>query len=1340
MALNLSTLTSPATSGDVLAEALTTADFLESCPVLRNLARGSNKGGDAEQDVALNQPKALPLIDGDGYLYCSGINGNNANTPDDSSLDITGDLVIDVDVTMKSWTPTSNSSFCGKYQPNGDQRSFRFLLRPDKRVQLQFSDDGTGAGLTGTAFSTELPFADGQRGQVRVSFDSSTGIAQFFTSIDKGATWTQLGPDRSTGKFAIYGGTADVYVGSYSQTGELLPNAAIHSVKFYDSVTPSSSSLRFNCDFTSTNVRHNDTKFKCATGQTVTINQDSSSSNDVATVIKKPVLRFDGVNDFMDGVFGQTLSSGHLFAAFSVLGDGGGSWQRLFSTNPTGGDDASGSMMIRRNSTEDAFRVRYDSAGSIIHDGMYDSARGDMLLDVKITNGEQNSFINNADEENKTLSGTVGVDDFVLAARKAGDFNMPIDLEYLALFDASSITDAQADAVRNFINNRNTVFLRHDTDGYYFYDAQKAPVGNISSGSASWNGRIVGSDNGDTDKYATQATANDQPVGDGYVVTFADTSDHLDIPSTTQAGWQICGTSKGTFAYKVNNTAVTELTMLGNAGTYRAFGDLYGIILLPESATGRDIEEARKLLIDRGASDAAYTGGFGSAWLNRTDIVEFKQTEFQGANNLYRSWKGNSNLVSFSAIQATNSSSFVESWQNCSSLTSFPADAKLGTEASNVDFTSAWRDSGLTSFSTPLPTATTASNAWRDCSSLTSFSAELPLATSVSNAWRGCSSLESFSSALPSVTDLSNAWQDCSSLESFSEELPLVINAYAAWYRCASLESFSTELPLATSTRFAWYQCTSLTDFSADVFANWNPSSILSGVFNIAWDGCTSLTSQSVENILVSIDASGKYATATGASGGSALADAGIDIDYNVATGSLSAATTAAIDSLSGKGWQVYINGEQIIPNILTLEPAAAYSLRSFDADADPNVVNVRRSSDGATSDFTASEVSDGTLRDWTLGDTLALDGQRMYFDGVDDHIDLASTLTISGDFAITAEVLSTGLAGQNTVYGNAGTNRLFIAAGMPSVRIASALYEFTGLTYNQNTIYTTTLTRSGSDLTLELDDGFSVQSETINSVSTADFSLESIGSRAGSSDFFNGVISDINFNGQASYQGYGNTNADWTDQVGSNDATVYGTPALFSGQGFDGHVTTWYDQSSNGRDSSQSTASAQPKIVDGGTLVTDSANNPAIIGDGVDDTLFHPTLTNELDSSDFLVTAAYEDDLAMGIEGAIPRLYIQNGGFSYNTLGTVDYTNQTGRKVLSAQVSGNTQEVFSNGTSLGTATETQVDIGQNMFHVMQGGSAFSDGPLMEVVVFGDNQVANRTGIENNINDTYTIY
>jgi hypothetical protein len=102
-----------------------------------------------------------------------------------------------------------------------------------------------------------------------------------------------------------------------------------------------------------------------------------------------------------------------------------------------------------------------------------------------------------------------------------------------------------------------------------------------------------------------------------------------------------------------------------------------------------------------------------------------------------------------------------------------------------------------------------------------------------------------------------------------------------------------------------WLNCSSLTDFSADVFSNWNPSSINSGVFNDTWDGC-SLTAQSVENILTSIDASGKYATSTGASGGTALADAGIDIDYN--GDPLSAATTAAITSLKSKGWSIFIN------------------------------------------------------------------------------------------------------------------------------------------------------------------------------------------------------------------------------------------------------------------------------------------------------------------------------------------------------------------------------------------------------------------------------------------------
>jgi hypothetical protein len=298
----------------------------------------------------------------------------------------------------------------------------------------------------------------------------------------------------------------------------------------------------------------------------------------------------------------------------------------------------------------------------------------------------------------------------------------------------------------------------------------------------------------------------------------------------------VCGTSLGTFAYKVTVSGQTELNLLGHLGTasHRQTGDLYGVILLPESATGREINEAKKLLTDRGAAESA-TANVEHAWNGRADIVQFDGGDMSDVTNA-----GN-----------------------------------------------AWRDSGLTSFSTSLPSVTNVNTAWYNCTSLTSFSSELPSVTSAINGWRN-----------------------------------------------SSLTSFSTPLPSLKGASYSWSNCASLTDFSSDVFANWNPSSITSGVFNDAWLNCTSLTAQSVENILVSIDASGHYATTNKVSGGTALADAGIDIDYN--GDPLTAATTAAIDSLSGKGWQVYINGELVIPNILDLEPAAAYSLRSFDADADP--------------------------------------------------------------------------------------------------------------------------------------------------------------------------------------------------------------------------------------------------------------------------------------------------------------------------------------------------------------------------------------------------------------------
>lgn len=217
-------------------------------------------------------------------------------------------------------------------------------------------------------------------------------------------------------------------------------------------------------------------------------------------------------------------------------------------------------------------------------------------------------------------------------------------------------------------------------------------------------------------------------------------------------------------------------------------------------------------------------------------------------------------LTSFPLINTSSGTIFDRTWYNSNSLTSFPLINTL----SGTDF----------------------SYAWFNCNSLTSFpEINTSSGENFSGAWQNCTSLTSFPEIdTSSGTDFTNTWRNCSSLTSF----PLIVTT--------SGKSFG----------YAWYNCNSLTSFPAGFFDSWNPSSISSGVFNLAWDGCASLTAQSVENILTSIDTSGKHATSTGASGGTALADAGIDIDYN--GDPLSVATTTAITNLEGKGWVINIS------------------------------------------------------------------------------------------------------------------------------------------------------------------------------------------------------------------------------------------------------------------------------------------------------------------------------------------------------------------------------------------------------------------------------------------------
>ena len=1280
MALNLSTLTSPANSS-VLEEVNTTADFLESVPVFRNLSRSSNRGSDAKQSVALNQPKALPLIDGDGYLYVSGVSGNYAEI-DTPILPATGDFDLTIDFVWKD-TGVNNQDLFGQYTPSIAGRFFIYVTPAGELRVFWNGAFGHDGGLQGSII-------EGRRHVARFNRTGNT-----FTVYLDGASY--------------YSATvlSTVPILQVNSTLGFAGTRSIHTFKgAIFSVTEGSNT---NVDFTATSVRHGATKFACATGQVVTINQDSSSSNDVATIIKKPVLRFSTATSGLKGLFANQIDGGYMFAAFSVLGTGvasGESSGRVFSINKTGGEDFGngGAMFAAQNGTTTTLRSRLGDT-LYFHSDLYDDTNGDILHESKLTQGAQLSRVNNADLKTNTNTTVLEGDEFNIGVNEDGvrvnGENAAIDLEYLALFPAT-ITDAQAADVVNYINNRNNVFSLVDGFGYYFYDAQKAPVGNISSGSASWNGRIVGSDNGDTDKLATQATANDQPVGDGYVVTFADNSDHLEIPQVTLAAgdsyaWMVCGTSLGTFAYKVTVSGQTELTLLGHLGnaSYRKAGDLYGIILLPESATGADIEAARKLLIDRGAADGATASDYFAAWYQRNDMVEFKSVDMTGVSHVQSAWNGtsiqsfdtplpqvtngsqawytcsslttfstelpvatnvsfawynNTSLSEFRTTDIKNCADFTSTWQGCSALQSFPAGAKLGTEATNVNFTSAWQSSGLTSFpALDLSNGNIFANAFRG-TAITQFPSDALLGADKTNV--------NFNSA----------------------------------FRSSDIISFSTPLPTGNTFADSFKYCDDLTDVSVDVFTNWNPSTIANACFNDAWTNCTALTAQSVENILVSLNNSGQHATSDGdayVNGvNTQLADAGIDIDYN--GDPLSAATTAAIDSLSGKGWEVFINGVLVIPNILDLQPAAAYSLRSFDADADPNVVNVRRSSDSALRDFTASEVSDGTLTDWvnteyetvingefttdsdwSKGSGWDIANGKATSDGTQTGVSFLSqasnmgasqsqrvTLVVSGYTAGTVRVRLGGSAPNSSITSAISSNGTHVftlpSHSDPSILFIEASADFQG---SLESISVVQLTADGHVTKWhdqrEIVETGSAYGTTISGTADGAATTHNQIAPAVAGEFYRVrfTASNLSPRGRLRFRSYAG-NANITVSAGLASMAYFSANGEYEayvpsddglslyfyadvGQSFDYSGVSVQQIAEVPNNATQTSGSAQPKIVDGGTLVTDGSGNPAIIGDGVDDTLFHPTLTNELDSSDFLVTAAYKDDLAMGIEGS---------------------------------------------------------------------------------------------------------
>ena len=215
-----------------------------------------------------------------------------------------------------------------------------------------------------------------------------------------------------------------------------------------------------------------------------------------------------------------------------------------------------------------------------------------------------------------------------------------------------------------------------------------------------------------------------------------------------------------------------------------------------------------------------------------------------------------------------------------------------------------------------------------------------------------------------------------------------------------------------------------------------------------------------------------------------------------------------------------------------------------------------------------------------------------------------------------------------------------------------------------------------------------------------------------------------------------------------------------FCGAG-NGFVTTWYDQSGNGLNSSMSTAISQPRIVNAGVLDVKNLK-PAFRFDGSNDYLTRSALT-ALNSGNTYSIFSVSANQTTGVFSDIfntnntsSRLNIAvdtrtTGGFYRiatltNTGGTGYATNlpaldgTSNQRLQTVVVNGFNMAGWKNGvagstdTYTGSYTNSRFDIGTFL------NNRYLNGYIQELVIYPSNQTTNRTGIESNIKSFYTIY
>ena len=195
-----------------------------------------------------------------------------------------------------------------------------------------------------------------------------------------------------------------------------------------------------------------------------------------------------------------------------------------------------------------------------------------------------------------------------------------------------------------------------------------------------------------------------------------------------------------------------------------------------------------------------------------------------------------------------------------------------------------------------------------------------------------------------------------------------------------------------------------------------------------------------------------------------------------------------------------------------------------------------------------------------------------------------------------------------------------------------------------------------------------------------------------------------------------------------------------------DGHVHTWYDQSANANHAVQGTDTAQPKIVDAGSLVTEGGK-PGVLFSAP--AFMQTTNSVTLKSEDSLISVLFKHDNLSNTNvfdsKTNSKFFLQyNGAYFFdNNIAAYDLSQTAISSRVLATLDFNSTQLKSYFNGANTSTQTVASAshsGLTLGRHRETAINYLVGPMQEFIYWNANNTGNSLAIQENINTHYNIY